>query len=73
MKPEAYKIWKNPEHRGESPKYLGDFYPPKGQVCFFNSDLTALGFGAGDYTIRVPSLIRKIYALPEWQKVSVIE
>lgn len=73
MEAEGYKIWKNPERPGESPEYLGEFYPPNGQVSFFNSDLKGLGFVPGHYTVRIPSSVREVYAIPEWQKILVIE
>jgi hypothetical protein len=70
---ESYKIWRNPTRPGESPVFMGDFYPPKGQVCLFNPDLKELGFPPGDYTVLIPKSVRKVYALPEWQKILVIE
>jgi hypothetical protein len=73
MEAEGYKIWKNPGAWNESPLYLGEFYPPHGQACFFNIDLKDLGFAPGEYTVRIPDSLRKVYALNEWQKISVIE
>ncbi len=72
-KVEGYKIWKNPNGQEDAPVYLGEFYPPNGQVCFFRTDLVELGFPPGDYTVRIPDSERKLYALPEWQKITLLE
>ena len=71
MESEAFKIWKNPVEQEEGPLYLGEFYPPAGQVCFFASDLRILGFEPGRYTVRVPDSVRHLYSLPPWQQVEV--
>jgi hypothetical protein len=49
-----FKIWKNPTHKGEPIIYLGEFYPPSGNVLMLAEDLEALGFGPGHYTVRAP-------------------
>jgi hypothetical protein len=69
---EGFKIWRNPKHKDDRPVYIGEFYPPEGQVCFYMSDLCNLGFPLGDYTVRIPDALRKVYALPEWQKITVL-
>jgi hypothetical protein len=68
---EAFKVWRNPTGPGEAPVYLGEFYPPAGQVCIFASDLKILGVHPGHYTIRVPNSLRERYALPPWQEVEI--
>ena len=72
-KAEAFKIWRNPEGPDDSLGFMGDFYPPEGQGCFYQDDLRALGFPPGHYTIRVPGGVRKRYVSPEWQKIVVSE
>lgn len=49
-----YKIWKNPAQKGEPVVYMGEFYPPSGNIFFLVEDLRALGFGPGHYTVRAP-------------------
>jgi hypothetical protein len=49
-----YKIWKNPARKGDPIEYLGDFYPPSGNIIMLAEDLKALGFGPGHYTVRAP-------------------
>ena len=71
-KAEGYKIWKNPQGQEDGPDYMGEFYPPNGQVFFYIADLKALGFPPGEYTVRVPDSIRKVYMVPEWQKIAVL-
>jgi hypothetical protein len=66
---EAFKIWKNPDGPEDDLVYMGDFYPPEEQDCFYQGDLQALGFPPGHYTIRVPDGLRKRYVSPEWQKI----
>jgi hypothetical protein len=68
---EAFKIWRNPQQCEESPKYMGEFCPPEGQICLYSSDLVALGFAVGSYTVRVPELFRELYAVPRWQRIDV--
>jgi hypothetical protein len=41
---EAYKIWKNPATAEESPRFMGEFYPPSDQSMFIHADLKVLGF-----------------------------
>ena len=72
MLAEGFKIWRNPQNEDERPVYMGEFFPPDGQVCFYMGDLKDLGFTSGDYTVRVPDALRKVYALPEWQQVTVL-
>jgi hypothetical protein len=69
---EIFKIWKNPAAPAEPPVFMGNFDPPEGQVCFYQRDLKELGFPRGDYTVRAPDSLRKIYALPEWQKITIL-
>jgi hypothetical protein len=70
---EPFKIWKNPDGPGGSLIFMGDFYPPVEQDCFYQGDLQNLGFPPGHYTIRVPDSLRKRYVSPEWQKIVVPE
>jgi hypothetical protein len=69
MDNDAFKIWKNPSSAEEVTIYMGEFYPPKDQVCFFSPDLRELGFAPGHYTIKVPDSLRKVYVLPPWQQI----
>jgi len=69
MDNDPFKIWKNPSSDEEVTAYMGEFYPPKGQVCFFSLDLRELRFAPGHYTIKVPDSVRKVYILPPWQQV----
>jgi hypothetical protein len=70
---ESYKIWKNPQTGEEPPRFMGGFYPPTDQAMFIHADLKALGFPAGEYTVRIPDEVRKRYALSKWQTVRVSE
>ncbi len=70
---EGFKIWKNPGRPEEPPVYMGEFYPPDGQVCFYQQDLKDLGFPPGRYTIRVPDAFRQRYVLSPWQGVEVLD
>jgi hypothetical protein len=71
MNSDGFKIWRNPASADEGPKYMGEFHPPKGQVCFFACDLLQLGFPAGVYTIRTPAIIGRTHAVPPWQRIVV--
>jgi hypothetical protein len=71
MEPERFKIWRNPTGDEAGPVYMGEFRPPDGHLCFDSSDLLALGFTAGSYTVRVPELLRELYVLPPWQRIEV--
>lgn len=71
MEGEPFKIWKNPTNGDEATAYMGEFYPPDGQICFLATDLQDLGFSPGHYTIQVPDSFRTAYVLPPWQRVIV--
>ena len=73
MLKEAYKIWKNPATAEESPRFMGEFYPPADQAMFIHTDLKVLGFPPGDYTVRIPNDVRERYVLSKWQTVRVSE
>jgi hypothetical protein len=66
-----YKIWKNPDGPDDPIRYLGDFYPPQGRPFFLAQDLVDLGFGPGEYTIRVPERGRLARLISKWQTVRV--
>lgn len=70
---EGYKIWKNPNGQKDPPLYMGEFYPPNGQICFLWTDLVELCFQPGWYTVRIPDSVRQSYALPAWQAIRVPE
>ena len=68
---EPYKIWRNPETPEEPPRYMGDFYPPEGQAFFVHTDLEALGFPPGSYSVRIPEDVRHAVTVQKWQYVKV--
>lgn len=67
----GFKIWKNPLEGEPSVTYMGEFYPPDGQFNFFWTDLVALGFGPGRYTILAPPVGPYESLLNKWQTVVV--
>ena len=71
MVPDGFKIWRNPDRAEEGPLYMGEFYPPDGHLCFYSSDLLALGFAAGSYTVRVPESLRELHVVPPWQRIEI--
>jgi len=71
MESQGFKIWRNPASGAEGPTYMGEFCPPEGRPCLYASDLSALGFAPGCYTVRVPDSFRDLYLLPPWQRVDV--
>jgi hypothetical protein len=66
-----YKVWRNPSGPDDSPRYLGEFYPPKDQLTFTFADFEELGFPAGCYTVLVPAAVRARFVLAEWQTIYV--
>lgn len=64
-----YKIWRNPFGPDESPVYMGEFYPPNGQLIFTFADLEELGFPVGCYSVLIPASVRVRHVLAEWQTV----
>jgi hypothetical protein len=68
---EGFKVWRNPTKRGEPVAYLGQYRPPNGRFFFIPKDFLELGFGPGDYTVRVPEGSPYAGMLSKWQKVSV--
>jgi hypothetical protein len=69
----GYKIWRNPTVPGESPVYLGEFYPPEGQFFFTGGDLRDLGLGPGTYSVLAPDGSPHSDFLKRWQRVVVPE
>ena len=72
MEQDPFKVWRNPDTAGDGPRFMGDFYPPQHQVCFYANDLEALGFPPGEYTVLIPDSVRKLSVLPQWQKITVV-
>jgi len=68
---EPFKIWRNPESHSEPIAFMGDYYPPNGRVAFVQQDLVQLGFGPGEYTIRVPESLRRSGMIAKWQKLRI--
>jgi hypothetical protein len=68
---EPFKIWRNPDEANEPIAYMGDFYPPGGCVVFVAQDLVELGFGPGEYTVRIPESFRRSGLFAKWQRVRI--
>jgi hypothetical protein len=67
----GYKIWKHPLRGETAVSYMGEFYPPSGQVCFFPRDLQLLGLGPGRYSVLAPPTWPYEKLLARWQTVVV--
>jgi hypothetical protein len=69
----GYKIWKNPVGREDSIHYLGEVHPPNGQPFLTSTDLKALGFAPGRYTVMAPPDAPHSGLFAKWQSVEVSE
>jgi hypothetical protein len=71
MNNERFKVWRNPYHQNEPPKYMGEFSPPTGSASLSASDLVEFGLPVGTYTVLVPESVQEQYELPRWQRIEV--
>ena len=69
----GYKIWKNPASREDSIHYMGEVSPPNGQPFLTGSDLRALGYVPGRYTVLAPPDALHSGLFSKWQTVEVSE
>jgi hypothetical protein len=69
----GFKVWKNPAGRGDSIRYMGEIYPPKGQSFLTACDLLALGFAGGRYTVLAPPGVSHSGLFAKWQSIEIPE
>jgi hypothetical protein len=69
----GYKVWKNPRGVKEPILFMGEFYPPDGQLFLTGGDLRQLGFEPGRYTILAPPNAPHSNLFSKWQTAVVAE